>query len=829
MKQTYHTMKHFLLLLISNLHTFAKMNQSPQLIINSNAMKATKKWMIATTALLSFACANGYAQANKNADRSSQKEEGNRNVMLNAASANGPREIQIGLPSADVNVLENGIPVTYATNPHSVNSLWRADASLSHVGLLKISETAITTGNIGYAVNSSTQLGDKGFHGTMNYKTNHFGMQEFSLNLNGEIAKDWYYSGSIYQDFDPGTFKIKSTPFQDRTQIYKFALTKRYHDNRGEFCAIYHYSNSHPVYMYATQSAPFIYVGDGSVREFGDFSLGTTSYLPMDNEMVYRDMRTGELKKTNLYDAVQNKGSEFTLMNNYKWDNGLAWKVIMKYDHATGSCVYQTPMELSKRANSSINYQYEAADGSMRNYEGEYVQSRMSCLNRGFIDEFMFTTELSRNLPNGTWRLGLNEWYYDIDYASNTTMYDQSVPMDGSYPVRLYNPAFATSTSRLYAGSGYYYDFNKNASEYYKGHENKLAIYFTHDWDITDQLNLYYGARLEYQALRGNNAAVKNANGDYIGRFANYYLGATAIPAYDSEGNQTGYMAGTSSTNGSVAVEPTPMSYDWINYALSAAATYKLADKFGLTGDFTYITQHPRIENFAPATLPNTDKISVPLGRAGIYFNNDWLSLTSLFSYISKTNNNSTLNLQHTVNGVNEILAAPLNYDIKTLGWTTDVVTTPFKGFDLHFLFTYQKPTYKKYETSVKFSDGYIGQINATGNIVAEIPQVIIEIDPSYMITDNLKVWTSFRYFSKTYANINDAYYFNGRWETFGGVNWQVNKKLTLGCTIVNFLNQTGAKGSIAGAELVTKEEAGQYANTVMAGSYIRPFTVEFY
>lgn len=828
MKQTYHTMKHFLLLLISNLHTFAKINQSPQLIINSNAMKATKKWMIATTALLSFACANGYAQANKNADRSSQKEEGNRNVMLNAASANGPREIQIGLPSADVNVLENGIPVTYATNPHSVNSLWRADASLSHVGLLKISETAITTGNIGYAVNSSTQLGDKGFHGTMNYKTNHFGMQEFSLNLNGEIAKDWYYSGSIYQDFDPGTFKIKSTPFQDRTQIYKFALTKRYHDNRGEFCAIYHYSNSHPVYMYATQSAPFIYVGDGSVREFGDFSLGTTSYLPMDNEMVYRDMRTGELKKTNLYDAVQNKGSEFTLMNNYKWDNGLAWKVIMKYDHATGSCVYQTPMELSKRANSSINYQYEAADGSMRNYEGEYVQSRMSCLNRGFIDEFMFTTELSRNLPNGTWRLGLNEWYYDIDYASNTTMYDQSVPMDGSYPVRLYNPAFATSTSRLYAGSGYYYDFNKNASEYYKGHENKLAIYFTHDWDITDQLNLYYGARLEYQALRGNNAAVKNANGDYIGRFANYYLGATAIPAYDSEGNQTGYMAGTSSTNGSVAVEPTPMSYDWINYALSAAATYKLADKFGLTGDFTYITQHPRIENFAPATLPNTDKISVPLGRAGIYFNNDWLSLTSLFSYISKTNNNSTLNLQHTVNGVNEILAAPLNYDIKTLGWTTDVVTTPFKGFDLHFLFTYQKPTYKKYETSVKFSDGYIGQINATGNIVAEIPQVIIEIDPSYMITDNLKVWTSFRYFSKTYANINDAYYFNGRWETFGGVNWQVNKKLTLGCTIVNFLNQTGAKGSIAGAELVTKEEAGQYANTVMAGSYIRPFTVEF-
>lgn len=779
-----------------------------------NAMKSESKQMNrmkAVVLLLALACVNGYAQENnssKGEDGSTSKEEGNRNVMLNAASANGPREIQIGLPSADVNVLENGIPVTYATNPHSVNSLWRADASLSHVGLLKISETAITTGNIGYAVNSFTQLGEKGFHGTLNYKTNHFGMQEVSLNLNGSLAKDWFYSGSIYQDFDPGTFKIKSTPFQDRAQIYKFALTKKYNDNRGELTAIYHYSNSHPVYNYATQSAPFVYVGDGSVREFGDFALGTTSYLPVDNEMVYRDMRTGELKKTNLYDASQNRGSEFTLMNNYTWDNGLNWKTVMKYDHSLGSLVYQTPMSLDQNE-AGINYLYEAVDGSMQPYTGEYVQSRMSCLNRGFIDSFMFTTELSRKVNNSTWRLGLNEWYYDVDYTSSTTMYDQSVPMDGSYPVRLYNADYATYSGRTYAGNGCYYDFNKNASEYYKGHENKLALYFTHDWDITDKLNLYYGARLEYQALRGENVAVTNANGEYVGRFANYYLGATA-----PDGTK---------------IAPTSMSYDWLNYALTAAVTYKLTKEFGFTGDFTYITQHPKIENFAPATFPNTDKISVPLGRAGIYYNNEWLSLTSLFSYISKTNNNSTLNLQHkTATGQTEIMAAPLNYDIKTLGWTTDVVARPFKGFDLHFLFTYQKPTYKKYETSVTFSGGYVGSINATGNIVAEIPEVIVEIDPSYMITKDLKIWTSFRYFSKTYANINDAYYFNGRWETFGGLNWQVNKKLALGCTVVNFLNQTGAKGSIAGAELIEKEDAGQYAGHVMAGSYIRPFTVEF-
>lgn len=757
---------------------------------------STKLGMVVLMPLFAFTCA--YAQTDKkgNSEGSSSKEEGNRNVMLNASSANGPREIQIGLPSADVNVLENGLPVTYATNPHSVNSNWRSDASLSHVGLLKISETAITTGNIGYAVNSFTQLGQEGFHGKLDYKSNHFGLQEFSLNLNGSLGKGWYYSANMYQDFDPGTFNIKLTPYQDRTQIYKAALTKLYDKGRGEFTAIYHYSNSHPVYTFATQSAPFIYVGDGSVKEYGKFKLGTTSYLPTDNNIVYRDMRTGELKQTTLYDASENHSSEVTLMNTYKWDNGLTWKIIGRYDNAHGAVVYQTPMSLIQvSGNSEYNYVTRGIDGSVTPYTGEYVQTRMSCLNSGDIDELMFTSELSKKFSTSTLRIGLNEWYYNIDYTSNTTMYDQSVPADGGYAVRLYD-----ANKHDY----YFYDFNKNASEYYKGHENKLALYITHDWDITPKLNVYYGGRIEWQTLNGQNAAVKNANGEYVGRFSDYHIGAVA-------------------PDGTV-IKPTALDYDWLNYDLTAAVTYKLTNNFGLTGDFTYIVQHPKFENFAPATMPNTDKISVPLGRAGIYYNNSWLSLTSLFSYISKTNNNSTLNLQH--NG--EIMAAPLTYDIQTLGWTTDVVAHPFKGFDLHFLFTYQKPTYKKYETSVRFSDGYVGTINATGNIVAEIPQVLIEIDPSYMITKDLKIWTSFRYFSKTYANINEAYYFNGHWETFGGVNWQVNKKLSLGCTVVNFLNQTGAKGSIAGAELITKDEAKQYDGHLMTGSYLRPFTVEF-
>ena len=105
------------------------------------------------------------------------------------------------------------------------------------------------------------------------------------------------------------------------------------------------------------------------------------------------------------------------------------------------------------------------------------------------------------------------------------------------------------------------------------------------------------------------------------------------------------------------------------------------------------------------------------------------------------------------------------------------------------------------------------------------------EIDVTLAVSQMMlqaRLWLSFRYFGKTYANLQEALYFNGRWETFGGINWNVNKHLSLGATVINFLNQKGASGTINGSELITKEEAAQYAGNYMSGNYLRPFTVEF-
>ena len=80
----------------------------------------------------------------------------------------------------------------------------------------------------------------------------------------------------------------------------------------------------------------------------------------------------------------------------------------------------------------------------------------MSCLYAGDIDEALVTSELHKQFRKSPLRLGLHEWFYRIAYASTTTMYAQSVPDDGSYALRLWNAN---------QHDGYFYDFNKTASE----------------------------------------------------------------------------------------------------------------------------------------------------------------------------------------------------------------------------------------------------------------------------------------------------------------------------------------------------------------------------
>lgn len=708
------------------------------------------------------------------------KKGDERNVMLNASDANKPREIQIGLPSEDVNVYENGLPAVYSSAVHKLATHWRSDASLGEVGLMTPSESAIATGNIAYAVNSYSRLGQKEFKGIVNYKANHYGMQQFDANVSGGIGDKWLYSASVYQNFDPGYFDPKFTDFSDRTQLYHAALTRELGDGAGRLSLIYKYSQSEALGS-MVNAAPFIYVGDGSVRALPNFKLGTDSYAPAGGEYVYMDIMDGKMKTGRFGDCTGNRAHEIALLFDYRFTPTLRWTLDAKFMNA--------PEANYVDFGGSTISEVGVADGYLlpngTPYEG-LIDGRRTWLHYGKVRNFLVTTELHKQFRNHKLRVGLNEWYYHLDYHSSSFQWVGSVQ---NYPEVLIGPDGAQ-----------YRGFNELSPEYTVGYENKLAVYATEDWQITPRLNLYAGARLEY-----------------------YRMSADQIPY----ARYTGFHIGGVNSDG-VVIEPRNVTKDKLNYAATGRITYDIVKGFGVTADATVATRYPRINEYA-GTGPTEEqykRVTIPLVRGGLFYRNNWIDLTSMVTYISKSNNIDQQNL--TRPGTRESKTTLLIYDIQTLGWTTSVELDPFKGFHLHALFTYQKPVYRNYNASVTFSDGTIMSVNANGMIVKEIPQILVELDPSYNITDDLRVWLSFRYFGKTYANLQEALYFNGRWETFGGVNWKVNPHLDLGVSFVNLLNQKGASGTINGSELISKADAAQYNNHYMSGNYLRPFTVEF-
>ena len=720
-------------------------------------------------------------------DTLTKKKKGEeRNVMLNASDANKPREIQIGLPSEDVNVYENGLPAVYSSSVHKLAAHWRSDASLGEVGLMTPSESAILTGNVAYSVNSFSNLGQKDFRGVLNYKTNHFGWQNFDLNVSGGIGDKWLYTASMYQNFDPGSFDPQFTDFSDRTQLYHAGLTRLF--DKGKLTLKYKFSKSQALGS-MVNAAPFIYVGDGSVKELDGFKLGTSSYAPAGGTFTYMDILDGKMKTGRFGDFTGNKAHELALLYDYRFADGTEWSLHAKYMNAPEANYVDFGGSTISRATAADNLLLE--DGSA--YEG-LVEGRRTWLHFGKVQNALLTTELKKQMGNHGVRLGLNEWFYHLDYHSSSFQWTATATETPEIPTR----TDGTESSK-------YRGFNELSPEYTKGYENKLALYFTDNWQVSPKFRLLYGGRLEYYRMSADQIP--------FARYAGFHIGDTHTYT-DSEGNTQ-----------TVTIEPHRVVKDKLNYAATVQATYNLTRQFGLTADATVATRFPKISDYAGTgpTEAQYKRVSIPLLRGGVFFKNDWIDVTSMITYISKTNNIDQQNV--TKPGTTQSKTTLLIYNIQTLGWTTSAEIDPFKGFHLHALFTYQKPTYDNYFIKSPFEG--VPDLNANGNIVKEIPQILAEIDPSYQITPDLKLWLSFRYFGKTYANLTDALYFKGRWETFGGVNWTVNKHLTLGASVVNFLNQKGASGTINGTELLGKEEAAKYNNYTMSGNYLRPFTFE--
>ena len=94
-------------------------------------------------------------------------------------------------------------------------------------------------------------------------------------------------------------------------------------------------------------------------------------------------------------------------------------------------------------------------------------------------------------------------------------------------------------------------------------------------------------------------------------------------------------------------IVPANVTKNKLNYAATLQMTYNITKQFGLTADATVATRFPRISEYA-GTGPTEEqykRVTIPLIRGGVFYRNSWLDLSSMVTYISKSNNIDQQNL----------------------------------------------------------------------------------------------------------------------------------------------------------------------------------------
>ena len=709
--------------------------------------------------------------------------DSNRNVLMNAASVSQPRQISLGLPiSGHAYIYEDGLPVSYYNYQVYPYKSWHSGVGHESVQTTGPQDMALKYGVITYSVDSYSKLAGDKFEGKVNYTFNHFGRHAIDANVSTPVGKGWGLSISTYHNMDPGSNHLDMTTLQESIHFYKAAVSKTWNEGRGKAGLIYQFSHNKEI---TENYGPFIFVGDGSVEEYDGFKLGIDQYRPANRMVKYLDVATGKMTEQNIDDANINKVHNVNFLLNYRWDNGLRLAVHSKFKHGHSFRANPNMMGVSDVTKGN-GYTYE--DGTP--YTGK-VQTRRMLHFDGFEHSWMTNAELT-----GKSKDHRHSWRAEVDYWLNaggteTSMY-------------LYGHEAKKDPKLLLLNGNEGYSYNSYA-EYYDGHEHKLFGLASDEWNVSNRLWLYGGIRLEYLNVRGWAANEP-------------WKGNARHPRFSLADK---------------GVEKNHFNNNHFNYAFIASARYALLPGFGLQAEFSSATIHSQLFHYGTYNYPTQESMPTNYFRGGIYWKNKWIDLTSQMTYINMKNSQERPNFSHVLTkdvgdmraGMSESFTTPFFYDMATLGWLTDAMITPIDGLSIHVMFTIRDPRYKNFKITPTFSDGVTEEYDFTDKTITALSKTELEIEPSYRF-GNWRVWLSARYFSKQYINKTNSLYFNGRWETFGGVDFKLNRYLSFSASVVNILNQKGASGSIPAADLIT--DPSRYRNYVMSGTFIRPFTFEF-
>ncbi len=716
-----------------------------------------------------------------------QKEEKNRNVMLNADSNSGPRAVNIGLPFQDMLILQNAVPVTNGYYPQTPISNWRYDATMGSIGVITFAENALTNGRIGFAVSSFDRDPSTKFKGFFQAYTNSFGSLVYSGLVTGPVGKKgWGYTIGLSETYDRGNGVNRMyTPWNDRCEIVKLGISKKY--KNGLVRILYKHAEQNTQF---SNYWPLQYQGNGEFGNIPGFTAGVDSYVLANGKIPYFDALTGTSSILDLGDSKNKTVSDAVyLTGNHDFKSGWKLDYTSMYMHTTAPFSIQYPISLGV-----ADPDQQAAKGQsfkLHNESANYVGSAQIVSNlykSPTTTNSSFTrAELKKKVGIHALRFGFSNIFYEnLGEQTNYGVYYQTVePNPRLLDYYQFVPAFNMSV-RASNADGLLPVKN---GEYFKLKTNKAALYFSDDFRVKPWLAVGVGARIENQT-----------DTETHDQYVNDFVLGRELMVNDFKNR-------------------------W-NKAAIANFVINLTNDFGFVGDVTYNDFNNRFYTYEETkkftSVINENQIHVTNFGAGLFYNKgDKFQITSKIGTIKKDNYTTSLDVYNPADATQKTTVYPVYYDIKTLGWTTDMVVSPFKNFTLHALLTLQNPKFENYTV-----DAFGQTFDYSSRSVPGISKMLIELDPSYQATPDLRVWLSLRYFGKQFGNLTNSFEYKPWVENFGGIDYRLSRKVDFKLQVVNFLNQSGIKGALQGADQIT--DSTPYIGRTIVAQAMRPRTIEF-
>jgi hypothetical protein len=706
----------------------------------------------------------------------SVKPKDTRNVMLNAESATTPREINIGLPSdGGAGIMTDGFYHAQGVpdGPHH----WAGGNAYEPVGTMGLMEAVLWMGEYGLLVDSRTRLGGDVLCGAFSGVTSTNGLVRLDAALNGPVGKGWHFALGAYANYDPTSVSSPSRVFVDQKQVYHAALTRRWSGTES-LSFLYRFSMCSDRVGGNYSVAPFIYNGDGSIGLLDGFRLGRDCYMPADESASWMDLASGRMKSGNMSKLDNRRFHDFFVTYSGVTDSG--WKL----EAGAHVCFMPPASELNVSLAGIDNV--NAGQGFSVPGAGDYaglLQNRLALL----YDMHTLDTDLRFRAEK---QLGGR---HDIKLGVNAIAARQY--MSGS--TFMFAHTVEANPSRIYRGGNATWGFNTN-STYMDALKTKLMLTVQDEWRPVERLLVRTGINLT--PLYNDIFSAPRLEGETINTRVDGFNLADPALAQLHHFRKPG-----------------------LNYALTEHISWRISPQLSAMAEGYYTMTEKATSYYRNATLPSLKPIGNGLVRGGLTFENDFMDATALVSYITSWNNAAAVSVTKQIGGVSETQLYTAQYGIGTLGFTLDG-NIHYGGFKLHTLATWQNPKYKNYGNEFTFSDGSTAVLDYTGNTVTGISRLMIEFDPSYK-WKNLRGWASVRYVSRQYVSRTNLAWFSGHFETFAGADWDITSNHRISLNLVNLLMQSGAKGSIDIADTI--DDPSALAGYVMAGSYIRPFTLD--